>query len=119
MRKILVCGKCNKKITEISILVRDINYRKDMILTRDSINNLVEYDREYISGHVESIIYSCDCKDVLCGNPPDKIFYEKIIDKKDCEFLDDFLLDGEIMLKHNRYGDLIVIKKETMCDKDL
>lgn len=106
MRKILICEPCGSEISNISIIVKNLAYRKDLMISPDCVNNLVEYDREYFSGNVSELIYNCD----KCGGV--------IITLKDSYYLNDFVKDGYIQLSKLRYGNLVVKEIQTYCDKD-
>jgi len=96
MRKILVCEPCGCEITNVFPIIKNVTYRRDLMITPDCVNHLVEYNREYFSGYVSDLIYNCK----NCG--------EVIITSEDSNYLDDFIKVWYIELSKPRYGNLIV-----------
>lgn len=92
------CSICGNEIKSLSIVLTGFKFRRDMTVvnSKNNINPfLVECDREYFDGKVESIIYDCpSCVSVQVT-----------------ENVDDFLRDGNISysdLNHNQYGSLMI-----------
>ncbi len=100
----LICNNCKTEVGNISILFKDVAFRKDMTVVNGHNSNpfLVEYDREYAASKVDSVIYNCKCGEKVIKN--DSNLYS---------FLDDFgRIDGNLDLydlQKEQYGDLKIV----------
>ena len=54
----IICTKCNKKITALSVLIENRTFRRDMICAESYI---YEVDKEYFSGEFKELVVTCGC----------------------------------------------------------
>jgi hypothetical protein len=111
----LICSVCKEEINDLWISIEKLSLRKDMTIVnsvngRNNLNPfLVEYDREYFSGNVDEIGYTCKCgmKSITKNKAP------KSTEKGKVTILDDFIRDGGQIsyddLTNTSYGDLLVV----------
>jgi len=70
MKSTLMCTICKENIGSIQIHFKDISISKKLAVVNNhnSYPFLVEYNRVYQSGFVDSIIYRCKCGEVVIKN---------------------------------------------------
>ena len=70
MKARIVCEKCNEEIKVIQIHFTDIAFSKNCTVVNSHNQHpfLVEYDREYQSGNIDSIVYNCKCGETVVYN---------------------------------------------------